>query len=161
MNTPRKIFYSFHFDDDVMRVQQIRNIGVIENNKPVTPNKWEEIKGGGESVIEAWIDKNIARSECVVVLIGENTHQSEWVDYEIKKAWDDGKGLVGIYIHNLKDPRYGTSNKGKNPFEQVGLNNGKQLSEYISVYNPDSDAYNWIAKYIDQIVEKGIQSSRK
>ena len=161
MNTPRKIFYSFNFDDDVMRVQQIRNIGVIEDDKPVTPNKWEEIRRGGKSAIEEWINENIARSECVVVLVGENTCESEWVDYEIRKAWNDGKGLVGIYIHNLKDPRYGTSNKGSNPFEQVGLTNGRKLSEYVSVYDPDPDAYNWIAKYIDQIVEKGIQSSRK
>jgi hypothetical protein len=97
----------------------------------------------------------------VVVLIGENTSQSRWVDYEIRKAWDDGKGVVGIHIHNLKDPRYGTSNKGKNPFEEIGLKNGKILSEYVPVYNPDADAYNWIAKYIDQIVEKGIESKRK
>ncbi len=26
----RKVFYSFHFDNDVMRVQQIRNMGVLE-----------------------------------------------------------------------------------------------------------------------------------
>ncbi len=161
MSIPRKIFYSFRFEDDVMRVQQIRNIGFIEDNRPVTPNKWEEIKKGGQSAIQNWIDNNIARSECVVVLIGENTYQSDWVNYEIRKAWDDRKGLVGIFIHNLKDPRYGTSNIGKNPFEEIGLKNGKKLSEYISVYNPDVDAYNWIAKYIDQIVEKGIEVRRK
>jgi len=157
----RKIFYSFRFDDDVMRVQQIRNIGVIEDNEPVTLNKWEEIKGGGDPAIQKWIDSSIARSECVVVLIGERTSQSRWVNYEIRKAWDDGKGLVGIHIHNLKDPRSGVSNKGTNPFEKFNLINGQKLSEYLSVYNPDSDAYNYIAKYIDQIVEKGIESRNK
>ncbi|MDP3696437.1 MAG: TIR domain-containing protein [Candidatus Taylorbacteria bacterium] len=161
MKTLRKILYSFHFDADVMRVQQIRNIGVIEENRPVTPNKWEEVKSGGRIAIQNWIDKNIARAECVVVLVGENTHQSYWVGYEIKKAWNDSKGLVGIYIHNLKDPTHGASNKGLNPFMQIGLKNGKKLSEYVSVYNPDTDAYNYIAKYLDQIVEKGIQSGRK
>lgn len=160
MTTLRKIFYSFRFEDDVMRVQQIRNIGVIEDNMPVTPNKWEEISRGGRSAIESWIDRNIARAECVVVLIGENTYQSEWVDYEIRKAWNDKKGLVGIYIHNLKDPRSGISNKGINPFGQINLKNGKKLSEYVSVFNPEGDAYNWIAKYIDQIVEKGIATKR-
>ena len=30
------VFYSFHFDNDVMRVQQIRNIGSIEGNSPTT-----------------------------------------------------------------------------------------------------------------------------
>jgi hypothetical protein len=156
----RKVFYSFNFGGDVMRVQQIRNIGVIEEDKPVTPNKWEEIKRGGDSAIKRWIDNNISRADCVVVLIGEKTHESKWVDYEIRKAWDDDKGLVGIYIHNLKDPRSGISSKGQNPFEFINLKNGKKLSEYVSTYNPDTDAYNWIAKYIDQIVEKGIKSKR-
>lgn len=157
----RQIFYSFHFGNDVMRVQQIRNIGVIEGNKPVTPNKWEEIKRGGEPAITRWIDENIYRSSCVVVLIGAETYKSRWVKYEIKKAWNDKKGLVGIYIHNLIDPKSGRCTKGINPFTQVSLKNGKKLSEYIPVYNPETDAYNWIAKYIDQIVEKGIESSRK
>ena len=35
------VFYSFHFGNDVMRVQQIRNIGSIEGNAPTTPNEWE------------------------------------------------------------------------------------------------------------------------
>lgn len=157
----RQIFYSFHFGNDVMRVQQVRNIGVIEENKPVTPNKWEEIKRGGELAIKSWINKNIARASCIVVLIGEETYKSRWVKYEIEKAWNECKGLVGIYIHNLKDPRTGTSNKGKNPFEVISLKNGKKLSEYIPTYDAGSDAYNWIAKYLDQVVEKGIRSSRK
>ena len=27
-----------------MRVQQIRNMGVIESNTPVSPNDWEDVK---------------------------------------------------------------------------------------------------------------------
>ena len=34
----RQIFYSFHYDNDVFRVQQIRNIGALEDNKPVSAN---------------------------------------------------------------------------------------------------------------------------
>ena len=37
----RQVFFSFHFNNDVMRVQQIRNIGVIEGNTPVSVNDWE------------------------------------------------------------------------------------------------------------------------
>ena len=36
----RQVFFSFHFKNDVMRVQQIRNIGVIEGNTPVSPSNW-------------------------------------------------------------------------------------------------------------------------
>ena len=30
------VFYSFHFDNDVMRVQQIRQMGLIDGDEPVT-----------------------------------------------------------------------------------------------------------------------------
>ena len=40
----RKVFYSFHFDNDNWRAGQVRNMGVVEGNQPVSGNKWEEIK---------------------------------------------------------------------------------------------------------------------
>ena len=54
----RQVFYSFHYDNDVFRVHQIRNIGAIEDNKPVSPNEWEEVKRGKEAKIKKWIDDN-------------------------------------------------------------------------------------------------------
>ena len=62
----RQVFYSFHFDNDVMRVQQIRNIGVIEDNKPVSANDWEDVKNGGNAAIEKWIADNMKYRSCVV-----------------------------------------------------------------------------------------------
>lgn len=108
----RQVFYSFHFDNDVMRVQQIRNIGALEDNKPVSTSEWEEVKRKGESSIKKWIEDNMSSRSCVVVLIGEETANRKWVQYEIRKAWENGKGLLGIYIHNLKCPRNGKCNKG-------------------------------------------------
>lgn len=108
----RQIFYSFHYNNDVFRVQQIRNIGSLEENKPISANEWETVKKGGEAAIEKWIDDNMKYRSCVVVLIGEETSKRPWVQYEIKKAWKDGKGLLGIHINNLKDPKTGTCAKG-------------------------------------------------
>ncbi len=89
----RKIFYSFHYDNDVFRVQTIRNIGALEENEPVTPNEWETIKRRGDSAIERWIDDQIAKRSCVVVLIGSETGNRKFVQYEILRAWNEGKGL--------------------------------------------------------------------
>jgi len=153
----RQVFYSFHFKNDVMRVQQIRNIGVIEGNTPVSVNDWEEIKKKGNSAIEKWIDDNMKYRSCVIVLVGTETANREWVKYEIKKAWNDGKGLLGIHIHNIKCPRNGTCNQGKNPFEQFNIN-GKSLSSIVKCYNPKSyDAYNDIANNINDWIEESIE----
>lgn len=155
----RRVFFSFHFDKDVMRVQQIRNIGAIEGNKPVTPQKWEEVKKQGKAAIEKWIDDNMLGKSCVVVLVGEDTAKRPWVDYEIRKGWDSGKAVLGVYIHNIKCPNSGTGTKGANPFAKIGMKSGKKLSDYVQCYNPKtSDAYNDIANNIDSWIEDAIQS---
>lgn len=52
----RQIFYSFSFGNDVMRVQQIRSIGALEDNKPVSPSEWEAVRQGKEAAITMdWI----------------------------------------------------------------------------------------------------------
>ena len=155
----RKVFYSFHFDYDVFRVQQIRNMGVLEGNEPVSVNEWEKVKDGGDTEIEKWIEDTMCYKSCVVVLVGEETYKRPWVKYEIKKAWKDGKGLLGIYIHNLKDPKTGKCTKGTNPFEQFTFNDGSKLSAKVKCYNPSAtDTYKDIHENIDSWIEDAIES---
>src|SRR5437762_4036265 len=154
MATP--VFYSFHFDKDVFRVQQIRNIGALEDNKPVSPNVWEEVRRRGNPSIERWIDENMKYRRCVVVLVGEETAERPWVQYEIRKAWNDGKGLFGIYIDNLKDPRTGTCRRGPNPFEQIKFTDGSLMSSVVNCYDPGYDAYRGIAGNMEAWVERAI-----
>lgn len=166
--TKRQVFFSFHFDNDVFRVQQIRNIGAIEENKPISPNDWEKVKKSGDAAIEKWIDENMKYRSCIVVLVGEETSKRKWVMHEIIKAWNDGKGLMGIYIHNLKDPRYssmppyyGKCNQGLNPFDQITFDSGKKLSSIVNCYNPSSsDTYKDIADNIESWIEDAIRIRR-
>ena len=157
----RQIFYSFHFDNDVMRVQQIRNIGALEDNKPVAANEWEEIQKKGEASIKKWINDNMEYRSCVVVLVGEKTASRPWVKYEIEKAWNDGKGLVGIFIHNLNCPRNGRCNKGLNPFDQFHFETGKKLSTVVKCYDPGFNAYNEIKNNIENWIEEAINNRKQ
>jgi hypothetical protein len=157
------VFFSFHFDNDVMRVQQVRNIGAIEENEPTSPNDWEQIKRNGERAVENWIDNNMSHKRCVIVLVGSETAERKWVKYEIKKAWEDGRGIFGIYIHNLKCPREvkagrsGTSRKGANPFDQFTINGGTPLSSIINCYDPGTySPYTTIAENMQSWVDRAI-----
>lgn len=152
----KPVFYSFHYGNDVFRVQQIRNIGVLEGNSPANANDWETIKRQGKASIQRWIDDNMKYKQCVIVLIGSETADREWVQYEIKKAWNNGKPIFGVYIHNLPCPRNGKSIKGKNPFELFTVN-GKSLSSLVTCYDPNAnDAYNDIAKNISSWIDAAI-----
>lgn len=153
----KPVFFSFHYGNDVMRAQQVRNIGAIEGNTPVSPNDWETIKLGGDASIKRWIDDNMKYKQCVIVLVGEETANRPWIRYEIEKAWNDGKPIFGIYIHNLKCPRNGTCHKGPNPFDSFTFNDGRKLSTVVNCYDPLSyDAYNDIARNIEIWVNTSI-----
>jgi len=157
----RQVFYSFHYDNDVFRVHQIRNIGAIEENKPVSANNWEDVKRKGEESIKKWIDDNMSYRSCVIVLIGEQTASRKWVKYEIEKAWNESKGLFGIYIHNLKDPKTGVCEQGANPFDQVTFKDGTKLSSKVKCYNPNSTTPNMeIISNLEDWIEKAINDRK-
>jgi MTH538 TIR-like domain (DUF1863) len=150
------VFYSFHFDNDVMRVQLIRNIGALDGNEPVSKNDWETVRRGGDSSIQRWIDENMKYKRCVVVLIGSETAARPWVQYEIKKAWDEKRGLLGIHIHNINCPRSGTCAKGRNPFEQFTVG-GRPLSHIVRCHDPNplyayQDIQNNLVSWIDAAI---------
>lgn len=118
----RKAFYSFYYADDARRAAQVRNMGVIGGNRPASDNTWEAVVGGGDRAIKEWIADEMYGKSVVIVLIGARTASRRWVKYEIRQGWEAGKGVLGIHIHNLKDPLQGTSPKGTNPFESIVVN---------------------------------------
>jgi hypothetical protein len=99
---------------------------------------------------------------CAVVLVGSATAGRKWIDYEIVKAWNDGKGVVGIHIHNLKDASSNQSTKGTNPFLRIRLKDGTQLSSIVKTYDPpytkSNYVYDDIVANIAELVEDAIST---
>lgn len=131
----RKVFYSFHYDADNWRASKVRNIGAIEGNQPASDNDWESVKKGGDPAIQRWIDNQMHGRSCVVVLIGSGTAGRKWINYEIEKAWEAGKGLLGIHIHNLTDRNDQYALKGNNPFTGYNIGN-TPLTSIVPTYDP-------------------------
>ncbi|MGW0506055.1 TIR domain-containing protein [Micromonospora sp. NPDC003241] len=161
----RKVFYSFHYKQDSHRVSQVRNIGTVEKTTPLlTGNQWEEIKRKGDVAVQNWIDGQISGKSCTVVLIGQYTANRRWVNYEIEKSWFDGKAVLGVYIHRLKDLGGRESLQGGNPFENFTLNS-RSLSGIVKAYNPtglDSRAvYATIGDNLATWVEEAIAIKSK
>lgn len=162
----RKVFYSFHYLPDGWRASQVRNIGTVEGNKPASDNDWETVKKGGDSAIQKWIDDQLDGRSCTVVLIGSDTAGRKWINYEIEKSWNNKKGLLGIYIHNLKDSAGEKSTKGSNPFEGYTVGEDKSLlSSIVKTYNPpftdSKDVYNHISDNLSDWIETAINIRQK
>lgn len=157
----RRVFYSFHYDADCSRVSQVRNIGMIEENRPATDNDWEQIKKGGDAAIEKWIKDQMSGRSCCVVLLGQGTAGRKWINYEIAESWNSKKGVVGVYIHNLKSLQGVHSLKGGNPLDSVTLSkNGAKLSSIAKAYDPpysDSKAvYRFIADNLAGWIDEAV-----
>lgn len=126
------VFYSFHYGIDNWRVQQIRHIGAIENTGSVAAQEWESVRYKTDAAIEKWINEQMAYKRAVVVLIGPKTASRKWVQYEIRRAWDLKKPLLGIRIHGLKDSNGDMAESGENPFQKMGYYG-------VPVFDPSGD----------------------
>ncbi|MBX7133943.1 MAG: TIR domain-containing protein [Fimbriimonadaceae bacterium] len=158
----RRCFYSFHYIPDSVRASQVRQIGTVEGNPPARDNDWETIVGGGDTAIKKWIADQMYGKSCTIVLVGSNTANRKWINYEIVKSWDEGMGVVGIHINGLKNFAGETSAKGNNPFDYIKLGStGKMLSSIAKCYSPagtdSKERYAWISTHLANAVEEAIR----
>jgi len=136
-------------------------MGVVDGNRPCSDNDWETITKGGDEKIKKWIAEQLDGKSCVIVLIGTNTAGRKWINYEIVKGWDDGKGVVGVYVHNLLNSEQKQAIKGANPFASIRYGNtGKMLSSVVKAYDPpyttSTTVYDHIKKNLATWVEEAI-----
>jgi hypothetical protein len=143
----RQLFFSFHYKVDNWRASQIRNMGIVDGNKPVSDNDWEQVKKGGDSAIEKWIVEQMKYRSCTAVLVGTGTAGRRWIDYEIEKSWTQKMGIFGIYIHNLKNSTGGQSLHGQNPFYNHRIGN-LSMSSIVKCYDPPSSVSTDVYGYI-------------
>jgi len=119
----RRVFFSFHYERDIWRASQIRNSWVTKPDREAAgfwdAASWEEVKKKGEEAIKRWINNQLEGTSVTVVLIGTETSEREYVQYEINQSWDRDNGLIGIYIHNIRDQKGRTDIKGKDPFVKL------------------------------------------
>ena len=77
-----------------------------------------------------------------------------------KKAYELNKGIVGIYIHKLKNAKGEKDSKGSNPFDYYNIS-GVSMSKYVkcfeSNWSASDNVYNDIKDNIEDLIEYGIE----
>jgi hypothetical protein len=113
----RKTFFSFHYERDNWRAGQVRNCWLTQGDEAgyIDGVDWEAVKSKGDAAIKKWIDDQLYGTTVTVVLIGAETSTREYVRYEIKQSIARPNGLLGIYIHNIKNQYQQTDYEGSNP----------------------------------------------
>jgi len=158
----RRVFFSFHYKRDIWRASQIRNSWVTKSDRETAgfwdAASWEEVKKKGDEAIRRWINKELEGTSVTVVLMGYETHTRKYVGYEIEQSYKRGNGLLGIYIHNLKDKVGRTDYKGKNPFDTWYITRNGQKIYFSSLYPTydwvNDDGYNNIGRWIESAARK-------
>jgi Thoeris protein ThsB, TIR-like domain len=114
----RRLFFSFHYERDIWRVNVVRNSGVIEGVSAAgfhDATVWEEAKMKGDLAVKRLIDSGLNGTRVTVVLIGAETASRSYVSYEIEQSVARGNGIFGIRINNIKDKEGNTDSPGPVP----------------------------------------------
>lgn len=114
----RRAFFSFHYQRDIWRINQIRNIPNITGCAAAgfqDASLWEEAKKTSDAAVKKLIDEALNNTTVTVVFIGNQTSNRKFINYEIEKSIARGNGLVGIQIHHLKDNAQNVDELGATP----------------------------------------------
>jgi hypothetical protein len=139
----RRVFFSFHYERDVRRIQQVRQSWVVRPGDDAQPfydaAAFEQAKkrAGG---IEKWIEEQLVGTSVTVVLFGAQTYHREWVKHEIKRSHELGKGMLAIDIHSIKDPQHGADVQGLNPLGHWNATTGGRSVPFTNLYA----TYDWV-----------------
>lgn len=139
----RRVFFSFHYQRDVWRVNQIRNIPEITGAAAAgfqDASLWEETKKKGDAAIKKLIDDGLYNTSVTVVFIGNKTAGRKYINYEIEQSIARGNGLVGIQVHHLKDSTLFTDSVGDTPYKLTS--GGYKVYKYTNSDN--------LAKHIEE-----------
>lgn len=158
----RRVFFSFHYQNDINRSMTVRNSWVTQGKEAagfIDKAEFEQIKRQGNNAVHRWIDKQLEGTSVTVVLIGEETLNRPFVQYEICKSLERGNALIGVKIHSIKDMRTLRTSYSGNTHSIIGYY-GNQLPAYFDdlcdgIYDYIfDDGYNNLGGWIESAAKK-------
>jgi hypothetical protein len=141
MGTTNNIFIS-HLGEDDRHVQSLKQRLIDQGNNvrnfSIDSTKHKNGRIPSDLVIQRYLRIRVKMSSTIVCLIGLETHNSKWVNYEIRLAHLYGKRIVGIYTH--------------------GSNNSVELPEAYKKYGGPAIGWNSLDKLSDSINGKNFSA---
>jgi len=149
---PRKVFFSFHYQPDIHRVNVVRQSNLTHDldatDSYIDRSLWESAKSNSEASLKQLIQNQMHGSSVVCVLAGTETWKRRWVRYEIARAVIENKGLLTVYIDGVKCmSTQMTCNRGANPLAQMAICRRSDDSKYYLCDWSNEGKWRWYPDY--------------
>lgn len=104
MEKTKNVFISHHSKDE-KNIEKFKSLlekkGYQIKNSSIDSSKPNFAKN--EEYVKRLLRMRIHWAGTFICLIGEETHEREWVDWEIEQANKKGKRIVGVYIKGAEE----------------------------------------------------------
>jgi hypothetical protein len=122
----RRTFFSFHYQPDVWRAYNVRNSWIVRPEDQIDrgffdSSVFEASKRESIDSLKNFLRDGLNNTSVTCVLIGTETWARRWVRYEIARSVLKGNGLLGVYIHGIKNQEGLAAPKGPNPLDNMGV----------------------------------------
>lgn len=126
----RHTFFSFHFKNDVMRAQVVKNAWVTQDRVDsgfFDKSAFEKAQIESPDSLKRFLTGKLDGISVTCVCVGAQTFARPWVRYEIIRSVQLGKGVLGVRLDKVKcaqkvrDGLSGYEASGPNPFEHLAL----------------------------------------
>lgn len=125
------IFISHHGKDDhhVQNLKtRLKSKGYGVKNFSIDSTKHHNGRRPSDARIRRLLKIRIKAASTFICIIGKETHKRKWVDFEIRKAQQEGKKIIGILTHGNKNDasippalqQYANSILGWNSIDKLG-----------------------------------------
>lgn len=110
MSTSKNVFISHHHKDDAgitafCDLLAGKDYAIRNSSIRVKQSNTERLekKLVSDDTIRRLIKMKMAWAGTVVVLIGNDTHSRDWVNWEIEEANRQGKRIIGVFMQGTRD----------------------------------------------------------
>lgn len=104
METNKNVFIS-HYHKDEKNIHNMKELlsskGYVIKNSSIDSTKPNE--ASNPDYIKQLLRDRISWAGKFICLIGPQTHERGWVDWEIEQAHKQGKDIIGVYIQGASD----------------------------------------------------------
>ncbi|QIK79044.1 TIR domain-containing protein [Sphingomonas piscis] len=156
----RRVFFSFHFQRDGWRANQIRQSWRFGNEATragtgfFDGSLWESAQRKDDASLKALINTGLENTSVTCVLAGTETYARRWVRFEIAKSVARGNGLLTVWIDQKRDPNGLTCARGPDPLGYMGV----YLAEPGKIYLAEYHSGRW-QRYLDYRMPVQLPSS--